>query len=182
MTAQDYRIFVGAFPTGDLARDIQSVRERYDPVTARITPPHVTLAGTYWRSGPPTPASEAEAIRRLETLPGRLEPFELRLGGIRTFPGDRPVIFLGVEITPGLLEARRRLLDLLGQDKHRDFHPHLTLAMRLTASRASEMVRELENSPWHNQTFAAPIRELRLMQRGPQDPAWRCIHTVLFCL
>ena len=49
---QDYRIFVGAFLEGELANAVQAIRQQYDPVTARITPPHVTSAGTYWRSGP----------------------------------------------------------------------------------------------------------------------------------
>lgn len=182
MTTRDYRIFVGAFPTGQLAADIQAIREQYDPLTARITPPHITLAGTYWRSGPPTPTNEAETIRRLETLSGHLAPFKLRLGRIHTFPGEHPVVYLGVEITPDLLAVRRRLLDLLGQDRHNDFHPHLTLAMRLPADQANEMVRELAGSRWQKQTFSAPIRELRLMQRGPQDVAWRCIHKMVFCL
>ena len=90
-----YRIFAGAFVTGELGEQIQAVRQRYDPVTARVTPPHVTLAGTYWRSGPATAESEAEAIRRLEILPGILLPFELALSGVRTFPGERPVVYLG---------------------------------------------------------------------------------------
>ncbi|GAB4159035.1 MAG: hypothetical protein Fur0021_29490 [Candidatus Promineifilaceae bacterium] len=50
----DYRIFVGAFLTGELAAHMQQVRCRYDAVTAGITPPHVTVAGTYWRTGSPT--------------------------------------------------------------------------------------------------------------------------------
>src|SRR5512138_3219208 len=126
-----YRIFAGAFVTGELGEQIQAIRQQYDPVTARITPPHVTLAGTYWRSGPATVASEAEAIRRLEILPGILVPFELVLNGVRTFPGERPVVYMGVEVNKGLVEARNLLLGMFGMDKHNDFRPHLTLAMRL---------------------------------------------------
>jgi hypothetical protein len=51
-TVGDSRIFVGAFPAGELAERIQAVRLRHDANTARITAPHVTVAGTYWRSGP----------------------------------------------------------------------------------------------------------------------------------
>ena len=58
----DYRIFVGAFLSGELHEGIQAVRQWYDAKTARITPPHVTLAGTYWRGGPATAENEAEAI------------------------------------------------------------------------------------------------------------------------
>lgn len=175
---QDYRIFVGAFLEGDLADSVQAIRQQYDPVTARITPPHVTLAGTYWRSGPATLENEAEAIRRLEILPGILQPFDLILGGVRTFPGERPVVYLGVTVNKGLVEARNLLLSMLGEDKHRDFHPHLTLAMRLPWDKAWEMVNELQATPWNNETVIAPIRTLRLMQRGSADHAWRCIYTL----
>jgi len=75
-SAGDYRTFVGAFPTGELAERIQSVRLRHDAKTARITAPHVTVAGTYWRNGPATPNNEAEAITRLQAVEDQLKPFE----------------------------------------------------------------------------------------------------------
>ncbi len=171
-----YRIFAGAFPEGDLAQRIQAVREKYDPVTASITPPHVTLAGTYQRKGPATVENEAEAIRRLEILPGILQPFDLILGGVHTFPGKRPIVFINVEINQGLLEAHNLLLSMLGPDKHQEFKPHLTLAMRLDWEKAWQMVSELQESTWNTQSFSAPIHEIRLMQRGAQDRAWRAIY------
>lgn len=174
--SRDYRIFAGAFPDGEIARRIQEVRRKYDPVTARITPPHVTLAGTYWRAGAATPENEAETIRRLEILPGILQPFDLVLKGIYTFPGERPVVYMGVEINKGLIEARNLLLSMLGPDKHEDFRPHLTLAMRLPWDKAWEMIGELQGGDLASRQFSAPIRELRLMQRGPDDRAWRMIH------
>lgn len=176
MAARDYRIFVGALLEGEPAGRIQLIRQRYDPVTARITPPHVTLAGTYWRAGSPTAENEAEAIRRLETLTGILQPFDLVLGGVRTFPGEQPVVYLGVEAHTDLLETRRLLLSILGPDQHAVFHPHLTLAMRLPGEKAREMVSDLQALPWTAQPLTVPIRELRLMLRGPQDRSWRAIH------
>lgn len=177
--ADNYRIFVGAFITGELTERIQAVRVQYDPITARITPPHVTLAGTYWRSGQAAAESEAEAIRRLEILPGILQPFDLQLGGVRTFPGERPVVYLGVEMNKGVIEARNLLLSMLGPDKHALFKPHLTLAMRLSWEAAWEMVSALQGSEWAGGQFNAPIAELRLMQRGPAARAWRTIHTLV---
>jgi 2'-5' RNA ligase len=171
-----YRIFAGAFPEGALAEHIQKIRETYDPVTARITPPHVTLAGTYRRSGPATPENEAEVIRRLEILPGILQPFDLQLHGVRTFPGERPVVYLGVAMNKGVIEARNLLQSMLGPDSHTVFRPHLTLAMRLSWEDAWQMVRELQESEWAEGVFTAPIRALHLMQRGAQDKAWRTIY------
>ena len=176
---QDYRIFVGAFPQGDLADRIQAVRTQFDPVTARITAPHVTLAGTYWRSGPATPANEAATIARLQASQGEFQPFALSLGGIATFPpADRPVIYLQVATTPALLSVRSALLKVLGRDKHRHFTPHLTLAMRLKGLAARQMVEELQQSEWQTGRWSAPIERLALMQRGPDDPAWREIATL----
>ena len=169
----DYRIFVGAFPTGPLADRIQAVRRRYDAKTARITPPHVTLAGTYWRSGPPTAESEAMTIYRLQTECQKIAPFALLLGGIYRF-GNR-VVYLGVRRTPEIQYVRRQLLTAIGRDKHRRFRPHLTLAMRLNEAEMAEMIAELKESEWENGRFTAPINTLQLMQRGPDDPAWRTI-------
>ncbi|MEI2613202.1 MAG: 2'-5' RNA ligase family protein [Candidatus Promineifilaceae bacterium] len=170
----DYRIFVGAFLSGELHEGIQAVRQWYDAKTARITPPHVTLAGTYWRGGPATAENEAEAIARLEAVRGEIQPFDLVLGGITSFP--QGVIYLEVTVTAGLLAARAGLLQALGQDKHPHFVPHLTLAMRLDAAGNEQMLRELRETEWHTSRWTVQMEELRLMQRGREDPVWRTIH------
>ncbi len=167
-------MFVGAFPAGELAERIQSVRVAYDAKTAVITPPHITLAGTYWRTGAATAVNETALINNLHAqIDGHLPAFQLILGGIRTF-GQR-VVYLGVEETPELLAVRQQLLQIAGPDKHRQFTPHLTLAMRLKPDRVRAMVASLQAVEWENGRFNAPISHLQLMQRGPQDPAWRTI-------
>ncbi|MFQ5434841.1 MAG: 2'-5' RNA ligase family protein [Anaerolineae bacterium] len=171
----DYRIFIGAFPQGELAAALQSLREKYDPRTAVITPPHVTLAGTFWRTGPATPENEAVLISRLQNLPKHVPPFGLVLGGIRTF--GRRVVYLGVESTEAVTAVRQQILHRTGKDKHRLYTPHLTLAMRLKPEAVRRMVAELKESEWHDGRFPTPITELRLMQRGPDDPAWHAIAT-----
>ena len=170
----DYRIFVGAFPEGEKIEQVQAVREAIDQKTSQITPPHVTLAGTYWRTGSPTASNEGVLIEKLESLKPYLAPFTLQLGGIYTF-GQR-VIYLGVLPTDEMLAIRNRLLGVMGRDKHRQFKPHLTLAMRLKGTKFTEALTELEQSEWADGRFTSPIHELRLMQRGPDDPAWRTIH------
>jgi 2'-5' RNA ligase len=174
----DYRIFVGAFPTGDLARRVQALRQRQDVVTARITAPHVTLAGTYWRSGPATPENEAKTIARLQAVRDQAQPFELVLGGVGSFLPHARVIYLEVEPTAALLAARRALLDALGPDKHRRFVPHLTLAMRLGRRETRSLLAQLQLSEWHSGRWPVPIDHLWLMQRGPEDPAWRHIQRI----
>ncbi len=177
-TGHDYRIFVGAFPTGELADRIQAVRLRYDAKTARITPPHVTLAGTYWRSGPPTPENEAATIERLKAIEERLRPFEMIIGGVESFLPDTPVIYLHIEPTDGLLAVRSILLDAIGSDKHRHFAPHLTLTMRLDHAKTQALLNELRRSEWHTRRWRVLNDQLWLMQRGPGDPAWRHIYRI----
>ena len=169
----DYRIFIGAFPEGELAGRIQALREKYDPQTAAITAPHVTLAGTYWRYGEATPENETELIHRLQQHADQIAPFELVLGGIRRF-GNR-VVYLGVKPTDDLLAARRTLLKIAGQDKHRRYTPHLTLAMRLSPAEMDQMAEELQGATWESERWTVPIKHLHLMQRGPEDDAWRAI-------
>ena len=172
----DYRIFVGAFPNGKQIDQIQELREDIDIKTAKITAPHVTIAGTYWRSGSPTAVNESVLIDKLNGLTPYLNSFLLTLGNIYTF-GKR-VIYLGVLPTEEMVAIRNRLLGVMGQDKHRQFKPHLTLAMRLKGEQFSETLTDLQASEWANGRFTTPIHELRLMQRGPKDPAWRTIHTL----
>jgi 2'-5' RNA ligase len=179
----DYRIFVGAFPSGGLAERIQLVRERHDAKTARITAPHVTVAGTYWRTGPASPENEAGTIARLQAVQAQIQPFELVLGGIQSFLPGTPVIYLHVGLTDGLLAARRQLLETLGSDKHRHYAqhhyaPHLTLTMRLDKSKTQSLLAQLQQSEWHTGRWTVPIDHLWLMQRGPDDPAWRYIHRI----
>lgn len=169
----DYRIFVGAFPGGELGQRLQALRKRIDRPTARISAPHVTLAGTYWRSGPPTPENESGLIADLQAAQETIAPFDLVLGGIRRF-GNR-VLCLGVMPTDGLLAARKALLRTMGRDKHRRFRPHLTLAMRLSVAEMDAVAKELQQTEWETERWVVPVETLHLMQRGPQDPAWRAI-------
>ncbi len=172
----DYRLFVGAFPTGELADRLQQLRKEVDGQTAVITPPHITLAGIYWRNGKPTRAGAQGLIDKLEQLSDNLHPFDLQLGGIHTF-GER-VIYLGVKTTDPMLAIRRALINTIGADKHRRFKPHLTLAMRLEQPTFGEVLAKLQESEWENGRFTAPITQLHLMQRGEKDTVWRNIHTI----
>ncbi len=174
----DYRIFVGAFPEGDLADRIQSVRVQHDAKTARITAPHVTMAGTYWRSGSPTPENEANTIERLRSIENQLRPFEMKIGGVETFLPDNPVIYLHIEPTADLLAARKALLHVIGQDKQRHFTPHLTLTMRLDQPKTEALLPQLRQADWHTLRWNVSIEHLWLMQRGPHDPAWRYLYRV----
>ena len=104
----DYRIFVGLFPTGALADEVQALRERYDPVTAAITGVHVTLAGLYWRNGAPVAATEAATIDALRAALAPLPPVEMVLQGVDTFRSD--VAFLSVRENEAMLADRKSVV------------------------------------------------------------------------
>ncbi len=174
----DYRIFIGAFPEGDLAERIQAVRVQHDAKTARITNPHVTLAGTYWRSGAPTSENEAHTIEQLSAIESWLRPFDMLIGGVETFLPQNPVIYLHIEPTPELLTARQTVLRAIGSDKQRHFTPHLTLTMRLSGRQTETLIEQLRHTEWHTRRWSVTIQRLWLMQRGPHDPAWRYIHRI----
>jgi 2'-5' RNA ligase len=157
---------------------LQELRVRYDAKTACVTDPHVTLAGTYWRTGPATVENEAEMIARLSSMQTHIAPFDLIVGGIGSFLPQRRVIYLEIEQTAGLMAARRMLMEAIGQDKHRPFTPHLTLVMRLGEVETYTLLDELRQTEWHTQRWSFPIDHLWLMQRGARDPAWRYIYRV----
>lgn len=175
----NYRIFVGAFPGGELAERIQDLRQRCDPRTAGITPPHVTLAGAYWHSGAATPENEAATLASLREVQARIQPFQMTLGGIHTFQRNNPVVYLGVEPGDGMMAARKVLLtQVFNERPERDYTPHLTIAMRLGRAEIETLAAELRQSEWHSARLPVLIDELRLMQRGSQDAAWRCIGVI----
>ena len=100
------------------------------------------------------------------------------LGGIGSFLPRRRVIYLQVEPTADLLAARKVLLKALGPDKHRRFVPHLTLALRLGRQETRSLLAQLRQSEWHSDRWSALIDHLWLMQREPDDPAWRYIQRI----
>ena len=77
-----------------------------------------------------------------------------------------------------MLAARRVLLDALGPDKERRYTPHLTLTMRLDKGETQARLKELRQSEWQSGHWVVPLDHLWLMQRGPDDRAWRYIYRV----
>jgi 2'-5' RNA ligase len=111
----------------------------------------------------------------LQAAQNQLPPFELVLGGIRSFMPINRVIYLHVAPKEELLAVRHTLLQALGADKHQYFVPHLTLTMRLSEGGTQSLLAQLQQSEWHTESWSVPMDHLWLMQRGPSDPAWRYI-------
>ena len=121
---------------------------------------------------------EADAMACLQAVQGEIRPFELMVGGVRSFLPRNPIVFLDIEPTAGLMAARQTLLQALGKDKHRSFVPHLTLTMRLGREGSQALLTRLRRSKWHMGHWSALVDHLWLMQRGPDDSAWRYIYRI----
>jgi 2'-5' RNA ligase len=175
MNNSRWRIFVGAFIDGEFADQVQNFRKQVDPRTAAVCPPHVTLAGTYYRDS----GDEGETIAMLERVLSGEPVFLLHFTGIGVFDNRTPVIHLTVEKTPPLLTVRDRILRILGPDRHPDFTPHLTLSMRLKHAAANKFLNEARMLDWLALPRTVEIHRLQLMQRGRQDASWRCLQKYL---
>lgn len=92
-----------AVVTGTVGEQIQSWRERHDPVQARRLPPHTTLC--YW-----APTSDPSLLER-QVRHAFASPVEVHLGAIREFDNDQRTFYIEVVRHAPLDEARRRLYD-----------------------------------------------------------------------
>jgi 2'-5' RNA ligase len=109
-----------AVVTGPAGEATQRWRLAHDPEQARRLPPHATLC--YWAPGPGTDP-EALGAQVRHAFPA---PVTVRLGAAREFPNRDRTIYLPVEETTGLDEARERLYDgthlALRRDGDWDWH------------------------------------------------------------
>ncbi len=53
-----------------------------------------------------------------------------------------------------------------------------SVEVRLDKQRTQTLLDELRQSEWHTGRWFVPVDHLWLMQRGPDDPAWRYIHRI----
>jgi len=115
----------------------------------RITPiPHFT-----WQLG--DGYQEEEMLSLLHELTLRLEPFEVRTGGLNHFPGASPVLFVEVNKSLKLTKLHASIwnqLFSLTQEPSplysvENWHPHITLAMEdLTWEMLDEVTASLQQT------------------------------------
>jgi 2'-5' RNA ligase len=100
---------------------------------------------------PPRPlqGAEGEALRELEKICGRAEPFEVKLGDVETFVPTTPTVYIRVA------QGAARLLDLHDQFNTRtlafaeewSYVPHVTVA-KMTSGPAAEHALEVARERW----------------------------------
>ncbi|HEV2528186.1 MAG TPA: 2'-5' RNA ligase family protein [Thermomicrobiales bacterium] len=115
------RRIVAAVVTGEIGEAVQRWREEHDPAQARRLPPHATLC--YW-----APTVEPELLERQvrHALPA---PVSVRLRAVRHFANKDRTLYLPVEETTALDDARVRLYDgtYLALTKDHDWDWHVTV-------------------------------------------------------
>jgi 2'-5' RNA ligase len=122
----DYAFGVFVIPVPEPLRSVVAdLRRRFDPSSAAIVDPHITLTAPL--------AEEPNDIARADlgaSIADALPPFDLRYGPARRFPGSE-VIYLTVEPAEPVLILRTRAhaTGLFRRDWEHldDFVPHITI-------------------------------------------------------
>lgn len=119
--------------------------------------------------------SVQDLIEVLETNLEHVQPFEVFGSGIGSF--DTRVLFVNVKLTPELNALQQTLVkELRRQDisvDGRTYHPHITLATRLSPQQFSRYTRKLGD---FNPEYAFTCSNLCLFHFS--DGAWTCIYSV----
>ena len=129
------------FPSPEVVRATDILRERYDPESARICQTHISLSEPLL--GPLTDEQLAELEEKLKVM----DPFEIHYGPLRSFP---PYPGLTYTITPEdrffqLREMIHATSLFAGSPLTRkDRAPHMTIAEFITLERTDELLRTLQ--------------------------------------
>lgn len=151
-----------------LEEEIETWRRRFG---APRTAPHITLI-------PPFAWGESYTVlaAAVESVSVRHGEFIIKGEGIGSF--GKAVLFVNVELTPELAayqsELARKLAEFGVLPEKRPYHPHITLATRLTPPRFREYLAELSD---YNPRFAFPFQGatiFRLVTEG-QGKRWQIV-------
>ena len=144
--------FLGISLPDDFTQEVETIRRRF---AAPRTAPHITLIPPFrW-------TSSEDKLERLiaDCIQGCL-PFTVTTKGLGRF--GRAVIFIDVVLSSQLKELHSRVKEGLEQEgigdraKGRPYHPHITLATRLSPGEFNRYMEEL--------TDYSPKREFRCQE------------------
>ena len=140
--AASFGIFILAELPGEAGEQVRAIQQRFDPKLARLTPPHITLAGSSGVGTIPTDTPVARIREALEPIARSTAPMSLQF-----FPPHR---FMQTEIISlpldphGPLRALHERIARSGLPFQRarfQFSPHCTLSFYPTLTPQNE--REL---------------------------------------
>lgn len=138
-------------PTGDVRQVADSLRNRFDPSSAKTCAAHVTITQPF------TKAPNQHEITQLEKIVSSIGSIQIQLGPATTSPNQK-LVWLDVSEKEKILFLRQRLheLGLFRTDLPltKGFIPHLTISeAQRKPSEVSMMLKDLnsEYSPWNVQ-------------------------------
>ena len=150
-----YDFFIGILLPKKLEETCEHYRRAF---RAPRTPAHITVIAPFaWEQS----TEELHELLRRAVEP--ISPFQVRGTGLGSF-GTR-VLFVNVTLSDELRELHRALADSLRQAgvqvERRPYHPHITLATRLSPPQFARYKKELEGfSP----SYAFPCEAISLFE------------------
>ena len=133
--------FLGILLPEDFAEEVEVLRRRF---SAPRTAPHITLLPPFTWSG-----TDQQLFQILTNVVDACAPFTIKAQGLGRF--GRRVIFVDVTVSPELANLHRQLAGSLAKHglgdltQGRPYHPHITLATRLTPTQFDQYLEELSD-------------------------------------
>jgi 2'-5' RNA ligase len=135
-------IFIIAELSGEVARVIRDINERYDQKLARYKAPHVTITGSSGVGPIPSSVSARELREKLEPVTSATAPIEITFGAPMRFMQSQIVVLpLDPHGPLRIFHDRIATCGLPFQPARFTFSPHCTLSLYPTLTRETE--REL---------------------------------------
>lgn len=166
-------VFLGITLTKDFTEEVEHLRRRF---AAPRTAPHITLIPPFtW------PGSDEELEKVIRDSIHDHSSFSVTAKGLGRF--GRGVIYIDVTKSPELMELYGKLKDRLQEQgvkqlaKGRPYHPHITLATRLSPGEFHKYMEELSDY--------SPVREftcqevaLFRMEARERSRRWRVVRQI----
>ena len=160
-------------PNGEIAYKLQERIKKLSKMhDTPVFAPHGTLLGGLQ-------ASETELVSLTNTLASSLHPFELTLTKAGYHDRFYQSLFVYIEKTDRLLEARNIACRLFDQPDTDGYLPHLSLLYGDLSRNEKERIINIMGREFYT-SFSA--KSIVLMQTEGQPEQWKKIHTSVFKL
>jgi 2'-5' RNA ligase len=154
---QNLRYALVAYVKSPVGEFVENLRRELHPdlpyLAAHLTllPPR-TLQGT-----------ESAALQALAAICGRVDPFEVILGGMESFAPTTPTVYIGVDYgAPQLEELHDRLnAEALAGCEQWPYIPHVTIG-KMASEQAAEQALEIARERWQQYSGSRRLRLDRL--------------------
>lgn len=158
-------------PMGDIAFSLQQrIRKLSEKHNAPLFEPHVTLLGGLQ-------APEAELINITQTLGSSLQPFDILLTRAGTGTTFYQSLFVNIEKTQPLVEAREKAEQLFDHSTKDDYFPHLSLMYGDFLREEKERILNAMGREFH---IRFKVQNLLLVNSTGKPDKWKKIHSAEF--